>query len=163
MRRIFIIVLIFFLAMICFLPGECGGIKLFIDSKRVTLDTDPIIKRATVFVPLRGVFEVFKAQVSYDKTKQTVKAIRGKNTVVLVIDQTKAKVNGIEKIMPIPAFIHRNRTMVPLRFISESLGCNVRWEPGTSSIYIDSKGEDRAGKKEPKDDINVDDFDVDFK
>jgi hypothetical protein len=156
-KAIIMIVMLLFMILISF-PSYGGATKLVIDGKRVQLDTDPIIRSASVFVPLRGVFEVFKAQVTYDKPSQTVRAVRGNNKVVIIIDSNKAKVNGLTQIMPTPAFIYNNRTMVPLRFISESLGCEVRWEPATSTIYIDSKP---GSGKEPKD-PDVDDIDVKF-
>ncbi|MDR0469107.1 MAG: copper amine oxidase N-terminal domain-containing protein [Peptococcaceae bacterium] len=38
--------------------------------------------------------------------------------------------------MDVPAMIINDRTMVPLRYVSEMLGCEVVWNPDTRSINI---------------------------
>jgi len=143
---------------LCSTPSFCGNPKLVVDGKKLATDTDPMMRSATIFVPLRGVLEEFKSRVSFDKATNTVRAVRGKKIVVLVIDSTSAKVDGVKTIMPIPAFIYNNRTMVPLRFVSESLGCSVRWEPRTNTVYIHSKG-----GNEENTDIDIKDIDPDIK
>lgn len=148
--------------LICLAQGASAAPRLVIDGKFVELDTTPMIRSATVFVPLRGVFEQFKAQVSFDKKSLKVVAVKGKNTVVLVVGSNRAKVNGVQQIMPIPAFIYNNRTMVPLRFISESLGCEVKWEPGKSIVYIDSKGGSGQDNKTDDPDVDIKDPDDNF-
>jgi hypothetical protein len=153
-----IILLTIVVLLACPVFGYCGSIKLVVDGKKLSTDTDPMMRSAAIFVPLRGVLEEFKSRVSFDKATNTVKAVRGKKTVVLVIDSTSAKVDGVKTIMPIPAFIYNNRTMVPLRFVSESLGCSVRWEPRTNTVYIHSKG-----GKEDDVDVDVKDIDPDIK
>lgn len=139
-------------------------IKLIVDNRKVELDTSPVIRQATVFVPLRGVFEEFKAHVSYDKATNTIKARRGKDSVILVIDSTKAKINGADEFMPMPPFILNQRALVPLRFLSEALGCTVKWDIRNSTIYIDSKGKGFDTGKKTNIDINdIDDIDTDKK
>jgi hypothetical protein len=136
------------------LPSFGDGIKVIVDGKKVTTDVKPEFRQATVFVPLRGVLEEFKAVITFDKKTGTITAKRKKTTVVLVVDSTKAKVNGVATFMPIPAYIKDGRTLVPLRFISQALGCQVKWEPQYMTVHISSKG--NAG-----DDIDVDVKDLD--
>jgi len=136
------------------LPSYGDGIKVIVDGKKVTTDVKPEFRQATVFVPLRGVLEEFKAVITFDKKTGTITAKRKKTTVVLVVDSTKAKINGVATFMPIPAYIKDGRTLVPLRFISQALGCQVKWEPQYMTVHISSKG--NAG-----DDIDVDVKDLD--
>jgi hypothetical protein len=157
-KALFVIVTVTFF-LISLSPACRANIKLVIDNKKVFLDTEPMIRQASGFVPLRGVFEALKAQVSYDKGRQLVTAVRGKRTVLLTVGSNTAKVDGIKTIMPIPAFLYNNRTLVPLRFVTESLGCEVLWEPATSTVYISSKAGSAPATKDP----DVDDkIDVDF-
>jgi len=153
-----IFLVVFFLAL-CVYEARGEQISLVVDNKRLKTDTEPMMKSCSVFVPLRGVLEHLKSQVTFDKPSGTVKAKKGKNNVELVVGSTKAKVNGMTTIMPIPAFIHRERTMVPLRFMSEALGYDVQWNPRRMTVYINTKGE-------KSDDIDVKDIDTpdpDFK
>lgn len=57
--------------------------------------------------------------------------------IVLKIDSNVARVNGIEKGLDAPATILNNRTMVPLRFIAEELGCKVMWDEENREVVIE--------------------------
>ncbi|AKL97255.1 copper amine oxidase [Clostridium aceticum] len=50
----------------------------------------------------------------------------------------KYYVEGVEKTPPADqaGFIYNGRTYVPLKFVSETLGKEVKWDGDTSSIYI---------------------------
>lgn len=50
----------------------------------------------------------------------------------------KYYVDGVEKVPPADqaGFIYKGRTYVPLAFVSESLGKEIKWDGTTSSIYI---------------------------
>lgn len=72
--------------------------------------------------------------------------------VELTIGKVEAKVNEYIKILDYPPFIFNNRTMVPLRFISESIGATVDWDSVVRIITItieDSGGTKRILKVSP--------------
>lgn len=56
-----------------------------------------------------------------------VDEVKNWNLIELPIDKNFARVNGREMSLDVPAQIVKNRTMVPLRFIAEQLGCEVEW------------------------------------
>lgn len=57
-------------------------------------------------------------------------------TINLQVDSKIATINGQERMLDVPARIIGGRTMVPLRFISESFGCSIQWDPTTQKIGI---------------------------
>ncbi len=57
-------------------------------------------------------------------------------TIKLQVDSRNATINGQERMLDVPARIIAGRTMVPLRFISESFGCSILWDPTTQKIGI---------------------------
>ena len=57
--------------------------------------------------------------------------------IVLKIDSNIARVNGIEKGLDAPATILNNRTLVPLRFVAEELGCKVIWDEENREVTIE--------------------------
>jgi len=65
---------------------------------------------------------------------------RGK-TVTLWIGKNTAKVNGKEVMIDpsnpnvVPEIIN-GRTMLPLRFVAEALGCEVKWDDATKNDNI---------------------------
>ena len=93
-----------------------------------------------MLVPLRGVFEQLGANVDYDARTQHIVAIRGTQIVELTIGSRQATVNGAPRLLDVPAFTMGGRTMVPLRFISESLGADVQWNAASQTILIGTAG-----------------------
>ena len=57
------------------------------------------------------------------------------------MDNPKAKVNGTETWIDsdnhnVKPIIQNSRTLLPLRFVAESLGCSVDWNAATNTITI---------------------------
>jgi len=107
----------------------------------IQLDAPPIIVSDRTLVPLRAIAEAFNAQVNWNPdTKQVTVAI-GDKTILLTIGNPKATVNGqpvyIDPQNPqVVPIISNSRTMVPLRFIAETMGATVEWDPVFKNIYI---------------------------
>lgn len=56
--------------------------------------------------------------------------------IKMVVDNPKASVNGKEVTLDVPPTVIKNRTLVPIRFISEALGAKVDWDAATRTITI---------------------------
>jgi copper amine oxidase-like protein len=117
-----------------------ASIPVYIDGQAVNFDVPPTVIQGRVLVPLRGIFERLGATVDYDVRTQHIVAVRGPQTVELTIGSRQARVNDSAKLLDVPAFTIAGRTMVPLRFISESLGANVQWVEASRIILIGSSG-----------------------
>ena len=115
-------------------------IRVYIDGRLAHFDVPPTIIQGRVLVPLRGVFEQLGANVDYDARTQHIVAIRGTQIVELTIGSRQATVNGAPRLLDVPAFTMGGRTMVPLRFISESLGADVQWNAASQTILIGTAG-----------------------
>ena len=57
-------------------------------------------------------------------------------TVILTVNQAEYFINGESRQMDAAPVIIENRTMLPVRFIAENLGCSVKWEPTARTITI---------------------------
>ena len=117
-----------------------GTIAVYVDGQPLSFDVPPNVIQGRVLVPLRGIFERLGATVDYDRRTQHIVAVRGSQTVELTIGSRQARVNDTAKLLDVPAFTIAGRTMVPLRFISESLGANVQWVEANRTILIGSSG-----------------------
>jgi hypothetical protein len=121
------------------------GSQFSVDVDGVVLasDVSPMVENGTTLVPMRVIFEALNASVDYNSNEKSITAKRDTITVLLVLGDTKAYVNGVEKTLAVPAKAVNNRTMVPLRFVSEALGEKVDYvvkaasDPGntTASSY----------------------------
>ncbi|OWR31121.1 copper amine oxidase [Saccharibacillus sp. O23] len=111
-------------------------IKIYIDGVELTTRQAPIAQGNRTLVPLRGIFEALNAQVNWNQKTQTITAYKGGNTVTLKIGSTAATVNGSSVKLDVPARAINGNTVVPLRFIGESLGQNVNWNAASQSVII---------------------------
>src|SRR5512134_4202107 len=102
-----------------------SAVRVLVDGDPVMFDQPPLIEGSRVLVPLRGIFEKMGATVEWHPASRTVLAARGTTLVELTIGSRIAKVSDRPVTLDVPALIIRGRTLVPLRFISESLGAQV--------------------------------------
>ena len=100
---------------------------------------DPVIDNGRTLVPLRQVATALGYEVRWDAPNRMVTLI-GHNlqeedmTLKMKIDNNQAKLNDKTISMYVPPKIINNSTMIPLRFISESMGYFVKYVNGV--IYI---------------------------
>jgi hypothetical protein len=111
-------------------------IRVFTNGYQLTLDVPPFISNGKTLVPLRGVFESLGAKVSWDETKQEVTIIKDEQTLILPLNQNNALKNGEQVVLDVPAQLVNGRTMVPVRFIAETLGGTVEWDANDYAIRI---------------------------
>ncbi len=112
-------------------------------------DIQPIMIQNRVMVPVRGVFEHMNSNVEWDASSRTVVAQRGTDTIRLPVNSYYATVNGRQVTLDSPATIVRGRTVVPLRFLSESLGSTVDWIASTRTVEINTMGVSNPWKSPP--------------
>lgn len=138
--RKFLVPLVVILALLvlplgAFAAGQ-NNIKVKINDQILYFDVNPIIDSGRTLIPVRGIFECMGADVQWDAQTRTVLAIKGGTQVKLQIDNVNAYVNDQVVPLDVPAKIVDGRTMVPVRFISESFGASVGWESSSSTVLI---------------------------
>ena len=111
-------------------------IRVTLNGRELTLDADPIIADDTTLIPLRNVLEELGLTVDWDETTQTVTAAKDDVDLSLRIGSTAAKANGKDVTLLTAPIISNDRTLVPIRFIAESLGLNVDWNGDTRTVII---------------------------
>lgn len=114
--------------------------KLMVNGKIVATPLEPIIFNDRALVPVREVFEAMGATVGYINDTREVTVSMGSSFIMLQINSPTAFVNGTKKTIPdglTPMLIAKAgedaKTMVPARFVSESVGMNVVFD-GTNGI-----------------------------
>jgi len=112
--------------------------RIIVNGTTLSLDAPPIERNGLLFVPLRGIFESLGAKVTFEKSKGKIYAYRGKTSVLLFLGNNQAKVNGFTSQILYPPFENAGRAYVPLRFVSEAMGCEVNWHPPTGVATIKS-------------------------
>lgn len=97
----------------------------------------PVIENDRTVVPVRAVTESVGAEVSWDEDTRTVTVTKGDTVIKMVIDSAEAYVNGEKVNLDAEAQIVDGRTIVPLRFVAESLNLNVDWDDASRTVIID--------------------------
>lgn len=116
-----------------------GKAVYFLDDKKINMDVAPIIKEGRTALPVRYVAESLGADVSWNPEARKITVTLGNQILEMVLDNNTAHVNGQEKIIDVPPFVENGRTLVPLRFLSETFGCFVNWDPDLECATIYSR------------------------
>ncbi|MBR0277132.1 MAG: peptidylprolyl isomerase [Clostridia bacterium] len=87
-------------------------------------------------VPVRIVSETFGANVNWDEALQKVTITDGEKVISLVLGSNIANINGDDAVMDVAPVETNGRTLVPLRFISEYLGYNVKYVEATEQVIV---------------------------
>jgi len=118
---------------------DSGAIRVSLNGEYLRFDQEPVNIDGRVLVPMRIIFESMGADVVWDGSQQKVTAALGEKKIELTIGNKTAFVNGNASNLDVPARIINGRTLVPVRFVSESLNTDVAWEQGTKSVVIKTK------------------------
>ncbi|MGE5422024.1 MAG: copper amine oxidase N-terminal domain-containing protein [Ignavibacteriales bacterium] len=110
--------------------------KVLLGGRTLSFDVPPSIDNGRTFVPLRAIFEALGADMAWNGASKTVTATKGTTTVVLTIGKPTATVNSKSVKLDAPAKVVSGRTLVPLRFVSESMGAGVAWDGSARIITI---------------------------
>jgi len=113
-----------------------GDITVSVNGKNIEFDQPPVIDNDRTLVPMRAIFEALGAQVDWDGDARTVTSKKDDIVISLTIDSALMKVGDKEVTLDVPAKIISDRTMVPVRAISEAMECRVDWQGDTRSVII---------------------------
>lgn len=109
-----------------------GQASYMVNGQNQIMDATPIIVGGRMLLPVRYVAEPLGATTLWNEESRKVTITLGDKMIEVWIDNNAARVNGLEKpIDPddatVKPVIVSGRTMLPLRFIAENLGCDVKW------------------------------------
>jgi hypothetical protein len=118
-----------------------GSGQANVDGKPVALEEGyiPVIQDGRTCIGIRFLTDyLFRshATIEYEADLQRIKVTTKDHTIYMIINQDAASVDGVRVLLDVPPFIQEGRTMIPLRFVSESLEADVLWEPSTQNITI---------------------------
>ena len=109
--------------------ATASDVRVYVDEVEVVFpDQKPLINADNrTLVPLRFVSQALGGKVDWFKEMKTVEIKYAGETILLTVGERFAQ-KGSEKItLDTTATIMGDRTMVPLRYVSECLGAHVYW------------------------------------
>ena len=113
--------------------------RVLIDGIETKLDTMPLVIEGTTLLPVRFVCQdILGSSVVWDAAERKISVFGPGQSVELVIDSKAAVVTGETVELQQPPRIVNGRTLVPLRFLSESMALNVKFDPATKKITVEA-------------------------
>ncbi|HRT37203.1 MAG TPA: copper amine oxidase N-terminal domain-containing protein [Caldisericia bacterium] len=120
---------------------QIGNKTMWVNDNEIEIDVPPQIVEGRTLLPIRWVAEPLGAEVGWDGDEKKVTVTLKDTTIELWIGKSIAKVNGVNtpidptnpKVVPM---IISGRTMLPVRFVAENLGCKVDWDQDTKTVTI---------------------------
>jgi len=123
-------------------------IKLILDSKNIyindipqQIEVPPQIIEGRTYLPIRYIIEPLGGKIYWDSICKKISIIFKDKNIDLWIGKNIAKVNETNKLIDpnnpkVVPLIIQGRTMIPIRFVAENLGCKVNWDPLSKTITI---------------------------
>lgn len=110
-----------------------------IDNQLKIFDSKPYIKNDRIYVSVRFITEALGASVEWlNDTREII--VRSEEAIIkMKIGDNKIIINGCMSYLDSPPEIVNDRTMLPIRVITEALNCKVDWNDETREVTIISK------------------------
>lgn len=153
--RLFIVVIALLLGVSTIVSAD-NNIKVSLNGEYISFDQPPIMQDERVLVPIRAVFEAMGADVSWDGKSEIIGIIKndikifmkiGENEIVKFVvadfEEYKKQLKALDKETQIKSItsdvapqIINDRTLVPVRVISEAIGASVVWNESANTVVI---------------------------
>ncbi len=120
---------------------QIGDKTMYVNDIPQEIDVSPQIIEGRTYLPISCIAGPLGATVGWDGTARKVTVKFKKTVIELWVNRNFATVNGTNTMIDLgnpkvgPEIIN-NRTMLPIRFVAENLGCKVDWEPTAMKITI---------------------------
>lgn len=115
-----------------------GQKSLVLNGSKVAIDSAPILKNGTTYVPIKHVLDAFGGQATWNQSAQRVGVLRGGMLLELTVGKKEFILNGKRHSAAVAPMVQGGRTLVPLRLVSEQLGLKVKWDKNTKTVTIES-------------------------
>lgn len=121
---------------------QIGSKRITVGNKTTDMDVTPTVYQGRTILPIRYVVEGLGGKLVYEANTKKITITFREITILMQLNVATATVNG--KIVPIdtanpaikPMVVPPGRTLVPLRFVAENLGCQVDWNANEKKITI---------------------------
>ncbi len=124
------------------MPLDRSGIEVVLNGRCLAFDSEPQIMNNRTMVPVRAIAEALGYTVSFNEATREIclKSVDGVCLYMTLGKLTARKVwaDGVSANFTLDAspVIVNDRTLVPLRFVSENLDLSARWIEATKTVVL---------------------------
>jgi len=136
------IILIGILLLTLFVPASVSAnqaVTVTIDGQKLNFDVAPVIEKGRVLVPIRKIAEALDFRLDWSASAEVVHILKNNDLISLAIGGNVAFINDTPIELDVPPKIVNGRTLVPVRFVSETLNAQVHWLENTKTVVIKNK------------------------
>jgi hypothetical protein len=112
---------------------------VYVDGEPYTFEQKTVLYKGRAMVPMRAIFEILGAEVTWQSATSTVLAQKGQKTITHKVNSKEALINDIQIQFDVKSLLRDGITLIPLRFVTEAFGAQVEWVDETQSIHIYTK------------------------
>ncbi|GAB6990234.1 N-acetylmuramoyl-L-alanine amidase family protein [Paenibacillus pini] len=95
-----------------------------------------------IMIPFRVVGESLGFDVAWEQKTRTVTIQKDSKVIKLVVNQKTAYVDGNKISLAIAPILRTDTVIVPVRFVSESMGMSVGWDNHSKTVFINTQNGD---------------------
>ncbi|MBD3918855.1 N-acetylmuramoyl-L-alanine amidase [Paenibacillus sp. PR3] len=139
MRKLVVVIMLLSLFFSLFPAiGQAASVtpKLYLNGKLLESKEDPQIVDKSTLVPVRVVAEGLGYNVGWSQSIKQISIQDDSTQITLTVDSRSASVNGTVVQLDAAAMIINKVTMVPIRFVAESLGLQVYYDKPTKAVHL---------------------------
>lgn len=108
--------------------------SVYVNGKKISYAQAPIVQDGTTLVSARETIEALGLTFIWDSGNKRIIGTNGEMTLAITVGKLTAAANGITVVLGTPAVEKNGRNMVPLKFLTESLGASMTVQDNRISI-----------------------------
>lgn len=116
-------------------------ISVTLNGETLNFDVSPQLINNRTMVPMRVIFEALGAAVDWNGDTQTVTAVKDDIVITMQVDNDCMTVGGYAVMLDSPPIVIDNRTLVPVRAVSEAMWADVKWIGFARVVEITTRAE----------------------
>lgn len=117
-------------------------ISIMIDGEKFV---DPNLPAVSIdgrtMLPMRGICQKLGGEVTWNEAAQQVYVVTPTHTAVFEIGKKTGYKNGQPFIMDVAPMIINDRTVLPVRALTQALDVNLKWDDPSRTVYIGQTSE----------------------
>lgn len=129
------------------IKGKKSFILMTIDDPEMSVDgiiqeidpgrgTVPLIKDSRTLVPIRSIIETMGGSVGWDDAERKITLNAYDHDITMWLNKKEIIVDKKTKNMDVAPQSINDRTMLPVRFVTENIGCQIAWIGSTREVII---------------------------
>jgi len=120
-------------------PARAANIQVEVDGRTLVFDQAPIMENDRVLVPIRALAEAIGASVQWQGETERVTTIKGTDVLSLQIGNYVMRKNARAIRLEVAPKIVGDRTLVPVRAVSEGYNAQVDWDGAAQKVIVKTK------------------------